>query len=218
MQQTIGERWHEEAEEHLLRDGVAMAVVIFLAWIVFTAFGYTCMASADSGANERVTDNVVMEASDTLMPEPPKQNVSKELKEQIDMEVQREWGLEAQPVDNDYVEENWYSDYGVSEGYSDNGDWASNFRFSGGGSDGTYSYTWYSQNVLSGGGLTELNNNGRHVDDRDFVCDGDGYIAVAMDGVEKGTVVSTPWGEAKVYDRVSDGDEYTGHIDVYTNY
>lgn len=218
MQQTIGERWHEEAEEHLLRDGVAMAVVIFLAWIVFTAFGYTCMASADSGANERSTGSVVMEASDTPMLEPPKQNVSKELKEQIDMEVQREWDLEAQPVDNDYVEENWYSDYGVADGGIYDGDWASNLKFSGGGEYGGHSFGWYSQNVMPGGGLYELNNNGRHVDDRDFVCDGDGYIAVAMDGVERGTVVETPWGDAKVYDSVSDSDEYTGFVDVYVNY
>ena len=74
-------------------------------------------------------------------------------------------------------------------------------------------YTWYSQNVLPGGGLTELNENGRHVEGG-FVMDGDGYIAVASSDYEKGTIVDTPFGEAKVYDT---GCE-SGKIDVYTNF
>ena len=217
MQQTIGERWHEEAEEHLVRDGVVMTVVIFLGWIVFTMFGYTCMAIADVGTVESVDQVVFETVSDLDHAEIDISGIQEGAEIVMEAEIARQ---EAEQLD----EYDWYYDCGVSEGYFDDDsevydeDWASNFRASGGGSDGTYSYTWYSQNVLSGGGLTELNNNGRHVDDRDFVCDGDGYIAVAMDGVEKGTVVSTPWGEAKVYDSVSDSDEYTGHIDVYTNY
>lgn len=81
------------------------------------------------------------------------------------------------------------------------------------GEDGTR-YTWYSQNVLPGGGLTELNNNGRHVDERGFVCDGDGYIAVASNDYDLGTVVDTPFGAAKVYDGGCD----SGTIDVYTDF
>ena len=77
-----------------------------------------------------------------------------------------------------------------------------------------YSYTWYSQNVLPGSGLTELNSNGRHVDERGFVCDGDGYIAVASDDHAMGTVVETPFGEGRVYDSGSG----SGNIDIYTDY
>lgn len=79
------------------------------------------------------------------------------------------------------------------------------------GEDGTR-YTWYSQNVLPGGGLTELNSNGRTVDGNGYVVDADGYIAVASGEHEKGTVLETPFGEAKVYDYC----ETPGTVDVYT--
>ena len=81
------------------------------------------------------------------------------------------------------------------------------------GEDGT-KYTWYSQNVLSGGGLTELNENGRTVDDRGFVVDGDEYIAVSSSDYEQGTVLDTSFGPAKVYDTGCD----SGVIDVYTDF
>lgn len=81
------------------------------------------------------------------------------------------------------------------------------------GSDGTR-YTWYSQNVLPGGGLTELNNNGRHVNEKGYVCDGDGYIAVASSDHPKGTIIETPFGTAKVYDTGC----ASGTIDVYTDF
>ena len=74
------------------------------------------------------------------------------------------------------------------------------------GSDGTR-YTWYSQNVLPGGGLTELNEKG-------YVCDGDGYIAVASSDHPKGTIIETPFGTAKVYDTGC----ASGTIDVYTDF
>lgn len=67
-------------------------------------------------------------------------------------------------------------------------------------------YTYYSQSVLPGGGL---NIPGRHVDGG-FVRDGDGYICVANDA-PIGTIVFTPWGDAKIYDRGTSGN----HYDVY---
>ena len=78
--------------------------------------------------------------------------------------------------------------------------------------DGTR-YTWYSQNVLPGNGLDELNGNGRHVEDG-YVKDGDGYIAVASSDHEIGTVVDTPFGPGKVYDTGCDA----GTIDIYTDF
>ena len=74
-------------------------------------------------------------------------------------------------------------------------------------------YTWYSQNVLPGHGLTSLNNNGRHVENG-FVKDADGYIAVASSDHAKGTVVDTPYGAGKVYDSGC----ASGTIDIYTDY
>lgn len=81
------------------------------------------------------------------------------------------------------------------------------------GEDGTR-YTWYSQNVLPGGGLTELNENGRHVNEQGYICDGDGYIAVASSDHPQGTVLDTPFGEAKVYDTGC----ASGTVDVYTDF
>lgn len=81
------------------------------------------------------------------------------------------------------------------------------------GEDGTR-YTWYSQNVLPGGGLTDLNNNGRHVNEQGYVCDGDGYIACASNDYPPGTVIDTPFGPAKVYDNGC----ASGTVDIYTDF
>jgi len=62
--------------------------------------------------------------------------------------------------------------------------------------DGGFRYTWYSERVLPGGGL---NIPGRW-SDGNFVRDENGYICVASEDFEKGTVLDTPWGASKVYD------------------
>lgn len=80
--------------------------------------------------------------------------------------------------------------------------------------DGGTRYTWYSELVLPGGGLTELNENGRTHDEAGRVVDADGYIAVASSDYEKGTVLDTPWGAAKVYDCGCD----SGTVDIYTQW
>ena len=76
--------------------------------------------------------------------------------------------------------------------------------------DGGYRYTWYSENVLPGGGL---DIPGRHTDDYGYVRDVDNYICVASDSLDRGTIVSTPVGSAKVYDCGCGADDI---IDVYT--
>lgn len=128
--------------------------------------------------------------------------------------------VEEEPSQEETYEEEWYDEpyyyeqtyyvpsYDLSDGIS-----ASEFQFLGVVEDDGVRYTWYSQNVLPGGGLTELNANGRHVEGG-YVVDGDGYIAVASSDYEKGTVIETPFGTAKVYDS---GCE-SGVVDVYTNF
>lgn len=76
-------------------------------------------------------------------------------------------------------------------------------------------WTWYSENALPGGGLTDLNENGRTVNDGGYVTDGDGYIAIASpdESVPIGTEIDTPWGPGKIYD-YNDGGSY----DVYTSW
>lgn len=80
--------------------------------------------------------------------------------------------------------------------------------------DGDTRYTWYSERVLPGGGLTELNESGRYTDEEGFVRDGDGFIAVASSDHEIGTELDTPWGAARVYDSGCD----SGTVDVYTGW
>lgn len=79
--------------------------------------------------------------------------------------------------------------------------------------DGKNVFTYYSERVLPGDGLTELNSNGRHVGDDGLIRDGDGYIALATDGKEKGEIIETPWGAGKVYD-CGCGDA----VDVYVTW
>ncbi|MGO1570380.1 MAG: hypothetical protein ACTHW9_03845 [Canibacter sp.] len=82
------------------------------------------------------------------------------------------------------------------------------FMFSGVVNWGGYRFTFYSQQVLPGGGL-EI--PGRHVSDAGYVTDSDGYIALAGEA-PKGTVVDTPFGaQGKIYDRGT----YGSHLDVY---
>ena len=132
---------------------------------------------------------------------------------------------EAEYVEETYWEPQWQV-YGVTADYSgSNGTYwtesdvsdgisAAEFQWLGVVSDESHFYTWYSERTLPGYGLTELNENGRW-SDGEFVRDGDGYIAVASCDHEKGEVIETPWGAAKVYDT---GYLQPGQIDVYTSF
>lgn len=82
------------------------------------------------------------------------------------------------------------------------------FLFSGVINWGGYHFTYYSQSVLPGGGLSIP---GRHINAMGYVADGDGYIVLANDA-PIGTVINTPFGApGKVYDRGT----YGNHFDVY---
>ena len=73
-------------------------------------------------------------------------------------------------------------------------------------------WTWYSQNVLPGGGL---NIPGRHVDENNYICDENNYICLATYELPQGTIVDTPFGkQGKVYDTGCP----SGILDVYTNF
>lgn len=109
-----------------------------------------------------------------------------------------------------YVAPSYYqAPYDTSDGIS-----ASEFQWMGVIETEDHFYTYYSERVLPGGGLTELNNNGRHSEDG-FVKDGDGYIAVASSDLPKGSIVDTPFGEGKVYDT---GSLAPGQVDIYVSF
>lgn len=84
----------------------------------------------------------------------------------------------------------------------------SQFMFDGVVYSGGFKFTYYSQSVLPGGGLSIP---GRHVNADGFVSDGDGYIVLAG-SAPLGTVYDTPFGyKGKIYDRGT----YGNHLDVY---
>lgn len=77
---------------------------------------------------------------------------------------------------------------------------------------GDFRWTWYSENVLPGGGL---NIPGRRVNDLGYVCDENGYICLASNDYGYGTIFDTPFGgQGKVYDSGCD----SGTLDVYVSW
>ncbi len=73
--------------------------------------------------------------------------------------------------------------------------------------DNGTNFTWYYHDLGNGA----LDIPGETFDEDGVSHDGDGYIVVATDAYEKGTVIDTPYGEARVWDS---GCGST--IDVYT--
>ena len=77
---------------------------------------------------------------------------------------------------------------------------------------GDFRWTWYSQNVLPGGGLQIP---GRHVDENGFICDENDRICLASSDLEWGTIVTTPFGkEGCIYDCGC----ASGTLDVYVDF
>ena len=71
--------------------------------------------------------------------------------------------------------------------------------------------TWYSQQVLPGGGL---DIPGRHIAEDGTIRDADGYICVAASDLQYGSIVDTSLGQGKVYDTGC----APGTTDIYTNW
>lgn len=77
---------------------------------------------------------------------------------------------------------------------------------------GEYTYTWYSQRVLPGGGL---NIPERHLNEYGLVVDKDEYVVLASDDFCKGAILNTPIGiKGKVYDAGSG----VGNLDIYCDW
>lgn len=75
-----------------------------------------------------------------------------------------------------------------------------------------YKWTWYSETVLSGGGL---DIPGRHLDEQNYICDQNDRIVVACGSLPKGTIISSPLGKECI---VLDSCPTHGVIDVYTHF
>lgn len=101
----------------------------------------------------------------------------------------------------------WNLSYDYEEQYS-----ADDLRYLGVIYAGDFRWTWYSQNVLPGGGL---NIPGRHVDENGYICDENDRICLASSDLEWGTIVTTPFGkEGCIYDCGC----ASGTLDVYVDF
>lgn len=227
QKKTPGRIWHEEAVRNRRRDAIglmATIVVIFagliVAGILYGNWAHEKALAEEAKAEEARLAQIAEDLRifrDTEQHEAQKRNwvlvkmnidAFKE-EQRIAEEMAAAEAQQQAEAEYYYYEPVYYSaPYDTSDGIS-----AAEFQWMGVVEEDGVRYTWYSQNVLPGGGLDELNANGRHVEGG-FVVDGDGYIAVASSDYAMGTVVDTPFGEAKVYDTGC----ASGTIDVYTNF
>lgn len=74
-------------------------------------------------------------------------------------------------------------------------------------------YTWYSEEVLPGGGL---DIPGRHVDDEGYVVDYEGRLVAASEDIPYGTEISVPFGSGTAV--VRDCGCPSGTIDIYVSW
>lgn len=157
------------------------------------------------------TQEVMAEKEDTKKKEAKKVEEPK-VEEVIEKEVVEEEVVE-EPVQTaptqaqNYASQNTYTQQNNTQSNNDNN---INLYNAGVVNWGEHRFTWYSQNVLPGGGL---DIPGRHVNDAGFVCDSDGFI-VAATAYGHGTTGDSPWGAWKSYDTGVSGNT----VDLYTNW
>ena len=170
--------------------------------------------------------------------QPPKQDVTKELKEAIDLETAREFNLEGQvtnglpkiailagihdlpepeqeateePAEDEYYEE-YYDEYYYEPVYYGSTSYDSSDGFMQQGvREGVDSETetWYSSNQLY-----HYRTGEWHTDDEGYYRDDDGYYVVASDDYAQGDVINTSKGEARVYD----SGAAPGNTDFYVDW
>lgn len=95
---------------------------------------------------------------------------------------------------------------------------AADFAYNGSYYDDNWSYTYYPERVLPGGGL---DIPGRHTDADGYICDGDGNICVASDDLPQGTIVPLPFEDSNGDSRtgvVYDTGSGYGNLDIYTSW
>ena len=186
MGMTVGARWHDEAEAHVVRDGVAVGASLLMGWILFTAAGcYACFGTVhgDHGTRESAMEVADLPAPHRDPVDPPEQHLTQEQAGEIMAEVEREWLL-------DYPQ-------GTSETQ------AAEYAAPHGGltAQGGVNYfdgrteTYYSSNVLYHYRTDEWT-----VDSEGFYRTDEGYYVVAASDMEQGTVFEGSKGECIVLD------------------
>lgn len=164
----------------------------------------TCVNTLASTAEVSTIEATTQETQATTVEEiSPTAAITEEVTEPVEDNSIEEY--EYEEIEGDPCEE-------VSVNYS-SGDYSpSDLEFSGRLYWGGWSWTWYSERILPGEGLSIP---GRYTDENGFVCDENGYICLASGSLSKGTVVETPFGRSgKVYDCGCAADT----LDVYVNW
>ncbi len=191
----------------------ALTMMVLVAAMAFTASAAQVRATATLNVRAKAS---LSSAKVTTMPKGTVRKVLKTSGSWIKIKMNGKKGY----VSADYVTYN-VSDSGSNNTANQNNSSGSSALYS-----GTYfkrmgvlnwnsfRWTWYSQRVLPGGGLSIP---GRHVDENGYICDKNNYIVLAADKrtLAKGTVINTPLGKkGKVYDCGC----AVGTIDVYVNW
>lgn len=200
---TLGDIWHEQSEENLKRDCVAMVAAAFAVMLLLTLFGMAITAKAEAvTVVETPTFRYYHDWSEPKNPEGAVR-IMQEIQEKEAAKQAEQEAAEAAAAEEAYYEE-YYPDYSGSSSYYDSSD---GFKSQGvrGGVDSS-TETWYSSNSAYHYRTSEWS-----VDDEGYYRDSDGYYVVASNDYGQGEVVTTSKGEAKVYD---DGT-YSGNIDMY---
>ena len=192
MTETRGDRWHREAEDHLVRDGVVTVAVLLTCWAIFTTVGCSLCFG---GEVHRESGTGSMRVDDVMMPEderpveatagevdPPTQDLTDEQIQGIYEETMREWYADS-PIEDLHEE---YAEYEPTGGLTMEG--GVNYH------DGR-TETYYSSNVLHHYRTDEWT-----VDEEGFYRDDQGRYVVAASDMEQGTVFEGSKGECVVLD------------------
>lgn len=184
---------------------VVELVIIFVLISVLTVDKITSYANTSIILNNNIGMLTKIVSSDTKQ-QLEKQELEKETEESE--EIIEESSDEEVEYSEEYYEEDYYSE---DEYYYETSVSAEEFMIQGVVYYNGLEFTWYSENVLPGGGL---DIPGRHSNESGYICDCDGYICVASCDYEYGTVLETPFGYAKVYDVCP----VSGIVDVYVSW
>lgn len=207
-----------ETNRNYIMLGILIATLITI--FVIAANFYQCskdFAEAEVAKNEAEMEETIFEVVDYDYDLEAELEAQRQVEEQLRLEEEARIAEEQRIAAEEASKKKTQAPAKTTQSYSapsaSSGD-ATWFKRAGEVYQNGNRYTWYSERVLPGGGLTELNSNGRHTDENGIVRDGDGYIAVASGGHSKGTIVDTPLGTGKVYDEC----ETPGTIDIYVGW
>lgn len=151
---------------------------------------------------EKIKETIRHIEETKIITENEKTTMSKSIPEATSKNIEAQVSEKTEAQETEYIKSN--SDTAI---YS-----ASQFRNMGVIYWGNWKWTYYSENILPGYGLSIP---GRHNDENGYICDENDYICLASSSLSKGVVIDTPFGkQGKIYDC---GCAYDT-IDVYTGW